>query len=372
MNLSNVLLTLDNIDGDFIKSQSASAEYYDSFGWYGSLETIDVTSMYKFDLTNSGILTFTGYPADPAINPISLQGGWNWIGYIPQNTGDIESALNSIGDTGVFIKNQTESAEYYSDFGWYGSLGLMSGGEGYMLEVSGDAELIYPNFESNELTRNDYFQNKSELNLELNLNPNKYEYNNAITLTLNNINDTHGDYIIAYVGGECRGIAEFRNDYPWEGDYGIYILMTYSNEISGENLHFKYYNSELDEVTEFEETITFIADEPVGNAMEPLVLSRISNPITNALNLKDAYPNPFNPSTELSFSIREAGEVTLNIYDMNGRLVNSLINGNIESGYHSVIWNGRDLNQNAVSSGMYIYTLKNNDISISKKMILMK
>ena len=72
--------------------------------------------------------------------------GWNWIGYIPQNSGEIGDALNTIGDSGIFIKNQTASAEYYNDFGWYGSLDNMYPGDGFMLDMSGEAELIYPDF----------------------------------------------------------------------------------------------------------------------------------------------------------------------------------------------------------------------------------
>ena len=50
MSLNNVFSTLTSTDGDFIKNQSGSAEYYEGFSWYGSLENIDITSMYKMEL----------------------------------------------------------------------------------------------------------------------------------------------------------------------------------------------------------------------------------------------------------------------------------------------------------------------------------
>ena len=57
---------------------------------------------------------------------------------------------------------------------------------------------------------------------------------------------------------------------------------------------------------------------------------------------------------------------------MTGRLVNTLVDGNVDQGYHSVTWNGIDNNGNAVSSGMYIYALQGESVSITKKMMLLK
>ena len=74
----------------------------------------------------------------------------------------------------------------------------------------------------------------------------------------------------------------------------------------------------------------------------------------------------------LSFSIKTAGHINLSIYDITGRLVSTLVDGNMEQGYHSIIWNGLNSNGNAVTSGMYIYALKGEGIALTKKMVLMK
>jgi Flagellar hook capping protein len=92
----------------------------------------------------------------------------------------------------------------------------------------------------------------------------------------------------------------------------------------------------------------------------------------NDYSLSDAYPNPFNPTTEISFAIMESGNINLSIYDMTGRLVNTLFDGNISKGYHRASWDGLDANGQAVSSGMYIYSLNGEGVSITKKMMLMK
>jgi len=202
------------------------------------------------------------------------------------------------------------------------------------------------------------------------VNYHDYEFNGAITLRIENQEDGYGDYIAVFSSGECRGVAEYRDDYPWEGDYGIYILMAYSNLEIGDELTFKYFNSEENEVVAYAEKQEFISDMIVGNGMKPLVLSRIAKP--EEYSLSDAYPNPFNPTTTLSFSVPTEGVVSLNIYDMTGRLVSTLVDGNLEHGYHSITWNGKDSNGHAVSSGMYIYSLNGEGLSITKKMLLIK
>ena len=148
--------------------------------------------------------------------------------------------------------------------------------------------------------------------------------------------------------------------------------MAYSNLEIGDELTFKYFNSEENEGVAYAEKQEFISDMIVGNGMKPLGLSRIARPAPEEYSLSDAYPNPFNPTTTLSFSVPTEGVVSLNIYDMTGRLVSTLVDGNLEQGYHSIIWNGMDSNGHAVSSGMYIYSLKGEGVSITKKMVMMK
>ncbi|MBC8256508.1 MAG: T9SS type A sorting domain-containing protein [Candidatus Marinimicrobia bacterium] len=373
MSLSNVLSNLASAEGDFIKNQSASAEYYDGFGWYGSLDNLNLTSMYKLDLANSGTLEFTGYPADPLITPINLIDGWNWIGYVPQNAGGIGEALNSIGDSGVFIKNQTASAEYYSDFGWYGSLDTMYPGDGFMFEVSGDSELIYPDFEDDGgLVR--VFENK-ELPLKISdwvVNPHAYEFNGSITMSIDDNKGVEGDHIAVFVNGECRGIAEWR-DFPFDDtDSGIYILMAYSDYEDGDMLTFKYFNSLENEIITYSESIEFISDMVIGDGFNSFGLSRKALPAPVEYSLSDAYPNPFNPTTSLSFSVPVESHISLKVYDMAGRLVRTLVDSNLKMGYHNLEWNGLDNSGHAVSSGMYIYSLRGEGVSITKKMVMMK
>ena len=84
------------------------------------------------------------------------------------------------------------------------------------------------------------------------------------------------------------------------------------------------------------------------------------------------YPIPFNPSTHIEYSVPESGYVTVAIYDVTGRLVQTLVDGFVESGYHSIVWDGRDSAGYTVSAGLYIYSLKGDHIAITRKMVMMK
>ena len=89
-------------------------------------------------------------------------------------------------------------------------------------------------------------------------------------------------------------------------------------------------------------------------------------------SLTQNYPNPFNPSTTISFSIPSEGLVQVNVYDITGRLITGLVNGNLSAGYHDVIWDGTDMFGSNVSAGLYIYSLQAEGVSLTRKMVLMK
>ena len=89
--------------------------------------------------------------------------------------------------------------------------------------------------------------------------------------------------------------------------------------------------------------------------------------------LYNAYPNPFNPSTTIGYELPYAMSISLNVYDISGRLVRKLDNGFKNLGIHYVIWDGKDNFGNTVSNGLYVYRLDSDaDISISNKIIIMK
>jgi len=84
------------------------------------------------------------------------------------------------------------------------------------------------------------------------------------------------------------------------------------------------------------------------------------------------YPNPFNPETTIRYSVKETCPVTIEVYNLKGQLVRTLVNEIKTAGNYSVVWNGRDNNNQPVSSGVYFYKMNTGKYSSTKKMILMK
>jgi hypothetical protein len=88
--------------------------------------------------------------------------------------------------------------------------------------------------------------------------------------------------------------------------------------------------------------------------------------------LKGNYPNPFNPETTIRYSVKETSPVMIEIYNVRGQLVKTLVNDTKAAGDHTVVWKGLDENNKPVPSGVYFYKMNAGKYSSTKKMIMMK
>jgi photosystem II stability/assembly factor-like uncharacterized protein len=103
------------------------------------------------------------------------------------------------------------------------------------------------------------------------------------------------------------------------------------------------------------------------------VVSAGNELVASGVELIGNYPNPFNPETQIAFAISEPGNATIEIFNIKGELVRTIMNGNLPVGNHTVTWTGLDNNRKPVTSGVYLYKMtSNNNTSGTKKMILMK
>jgi len=93
---------------------------------------------------------------------------------------------------------------------------------------------------------------------------------------------------------------------------------------------------------------------------------------TQITSLEGNYPNPFNPSTTIKYSLAQNDNVKLQVFNIKGQVVRTLVNANQDAGFHSVVWNGVDNNNTSVASGIYFYRLETNTTKEVKRMLLMK
>jgi len=90
------------------------------------------------------------------------------------------------------------------------------------------------------------------------------------------------------------------------------------------------------------------------------------------INLHQNYPNPFNPTTLIRYDLPVNEHVSINIYDLTGKIVKSLVNTNQDAGYRSINWNATNEVGQPVSAGMYIYTIQAGEFRQTKNMVLLK
>ena len=107
-----------------------------------------------------------------------------------------------------------------------------------------------------------------------------------------------------------------------------------------------------------------VEGESVGNDENKTVL--------NDFTLFPAYPNPFNPTTQIRYDLPEDALVNITIYDIMGRSIRSLVNSKQTAGYRSIQWNATNDAGSPVSAGLYLYTIQAGEFRQTKKMVLLK
>ena len=102
------------------------------------------------------------------------------------------------------------------------------------------------------------------------------------------------------------------------------------------------------------------------------ITSAVGDQVTAARHLNANYPNPFNPSTKISFSLPVTEQAELSIYSLDGKLVKTLVSESLASGSHEVTWTGKDASGASVASGAYFYRLRTPSFSETRVMTLIK
>jgi hypothetical protein len=171
-------------------------------------------------------------------------------------------------------------------------------------------------------------------------------------------------------------------------DYEIYIngkldaLSTFSGSILQTNIDFmigqvlpgnNQYNFKgiLDDIRIYNYSLSF---QEIRNLYDitTTVDEQWNNPIPDQNELFQNYPNPFNSNTFIFYQVKEATPVNLEIYDILGNRIRTLVNEYKLAGHYSDYWDGKDNSGHQVPSGIYFYTLKTNNYDRTKKLVLLK
>jgi mannan endo-1,4-beta-mannosidase len=112
-------------------------------------------------------------------------------------------------------------------------------------------------------------------------------------------------------------------------------------------------------------------NEPQGQLLG-LGQQQTQHTILEKFHLYQNYPNPFNSETIIRFQLRMASHIKLEIYDVLGRKIKTLVDGSKNAGLYMITWNGRNERGKMVASGLYIYRLETGDRRVSKKLTFLK
>ncbi|HIF27237.1 MAG TPA: T9SS type A sorting domain-containing protein [Candidatus Marinimicrobia bacterium] len=144
------------------------------------------------------------------------------------------------------------------------------------------------------------------------------------------------------IEGTGEGVTDGPRGAAWDADGDLYLADFYSN---GVFLYTMDYSS--------------VSDDP-------------KSVVPSGYVLKQNYPNPFNPNTKIEFTIPASEHVSVNIYNLEGRLVKTLIDQEMRSGQHVVRWDGNNQIGTKVATGMYIYQLKTKSMVLHRRMTFVK
>ncbi len=149
-----------------------------------------------------------------------------------------------------------------------------------------------------------------------------------------------------------------------DGDFHV----TPSQAILRDGLEFEYLDSEIERGISYAYRIEYLDGDVTHTLFETDAIETPALPLV----LDQNRPNPFNPSTEIRFSLPHRCAVRLNVFDSAGRLIRVLHDGTLGPGRHSIVWDGTNNAGRTVGSGVYFYRLCAGKEAISKKMVLLK
>jgi hypothetical protein len=141
-----------------------------------------------------------------------------------------------------------------------------------------------------------------------------------------------------------------------------------SPDISRENLSYTFVDDSCEPGRNYRYRVIVFEDNEQRTLFET---SALLIPV-QSFTLRQNYPNPFNPTTTISFTLPEKSHVNFSIYDLEGKLVRTLINGEVDEGSKQITWDGTGSHGNRVSSGVYYYRLKAGKKVLTRKMVLLK
>ncbi|HIB05291.1 MAG TPA: T9SS type A sorting domain-containing protein, partial [Candidatus Marinimicrobia bacterium] len=294
------------------------------------------------------------------------------ISYVGPNNSNIEDAIHCDEESCIKSVWSNGSAAICVEEGWVGSLLTMNHGKGYWIlkkEACEDVVFSWENCEDDteNLARTN---EKNHISLSENLTfvnttSQAFYFINEITLDGVSLSEDKDWYILAYSNETIVGARKwsgFGTDLPVMG-YDKRVESSANYPKTGDIISIKLYNNTTGEII----NMAFNGNSYPYASNQVYVINSVSNAIISPDNfaLGSSYPNPFNPVTTINFALPVDTELSIQIYNLEGRLVEVLTDQNMKAGYHSVIWNADNH-----SSGVYFVKMISGEYIGTQKLML--
>ncbi len=336
---------------------------------------------YKLSLNDSLTIETSGdkLPDNTRVYLQENQSGWtqypeyNWVGYFVDKPMTPWQAFAPVLDNIDEIKHKNWSTVKNPDGTWTNQntpTWLISYGEMVMVHCIKECDLIlgnnnqYPQYSAPRQTAQsfDYMEKDDYIPLYVDLNTESKSMPSEIGF---------------YVNGFCKGAAVVDNDVV---EINAYVLDD-STDYSTAEISFVLHNDSKSAPKEVKIYSLYNSNEKkfVNQSLDMNDHQRYYTVKLNDIpevqyetTLQGNYPNPFNPSTTIRFSLKNDSKVELSVYNVKGQKVRSLTQSMLEKGNHNIVWNGKDQNGQSCSSGVYFYKLKIDNKVLTRKMLMVK
>jgi len=340
----NILLVKDG-DGSF---------YSPPFG-FNNIPFWDYHQGYQVKTVEEGELTFLGELV-PADTPINLHENWNITAYFPEEEVEAPDAFANISDQLLMAKDG--DGHFYAPEHNFNNIPPLHRGAGYQVKVSEEVELIW-NVEGEGLASVSY----EELNLSHFIQVIHSDKNMSILVT--NLPE-EGEIGAFTDSGICVGATAFNNDDSvglavWGDDESTEEL---DGLKEGEVFNLKLWSSIINTEVDLEPEGSELVYETNGFTV---IEATIQPAIPDQYYLSQNYPNPFNSTTFLPYGLPEAAQLSICIYDISGRLVETLVDNYLDAGYHTTTWEA-----STVATGVYLVKMETASLSSVHKLIVVR
>jgi uncharacterized repeat protein (TIGR02543 family) len=364
-------------EGSLDKVQDEAGKAFENvagIGWVNEIGNWSPTEGYKIRVNTNTQLDLSG---DVISLPsgIPLKTGWNIMSFPSpeiQNSQDVVSGLISSGEL-VKVQDQTGAAIVFLDPNWQYDIIDFNPGEGYKINVNTNTSITI-----DELPPNKSAAIQKETFIPKHFAPswigNGYNHMNIYTLPEKELDP--GDEIAAYDGDICVGIGvvDPSRDY-------ISVVATMDDPmtekqdgfITGHEIQLRVWKKE----TNKEYTIEKISFRDPGNnkyAESGTSIIQVSLRVPDndhTWNLEDAYPNPFDNYTNITYSVAQETNVRIEIYNATGQKIKILTDEVKTAGKYTITWDRTNQNGKQVPSGTYFYRMITNNYSEVKTLIYM-